>query len=80
LDLVDLKVVSWNKGSRGLYFFYGKGNENHQLETEFLVHQRTVSAVKRVDFVSDRMSNIVLKGRWCNIIVLNVRAPSKGEK
>jgi hypothetical protein len=36
-----------------------------------------VSAVKRVEFVSDRMSNIVAKGRWCNINVLNVNAPSE---
>ena len=33
--------------------------------------------VKRVEFVSDRMSYIVLRGRWCNIIVLNVHAPSE---
>ena len=31
----------------------------------------------RVEFVSDRMSYIVLRGRWCNIIVLNVHAPSE---
>jgi hypothetical protein len=31
-------------------------------------------AVKRVDFVSDRMSYIILRGRWCAIIVLNVHA------
>ena len=36
-----------------------------------------MSAVKRVQFVSDRMSYIVLRGRWCNIIVLNVHAPSE---
>ena len=44
---------------------------------EIFVHQRISSAVKRVEFVSDRMSYIVLKGRWCNIIVLNVHAPSE---
>ena len=43
----------------------------------FFVHQRIVSAVKRVEFVSDRVSYIVLRGRWCNIIVLNVHAPSE---
>jgi len=34
-------------------------------------------AAKRVQFVSDRMSYIVLRGRWCNIIVLNVHASTK---
>jgi hypothetical protein len=29
-------------------------------------------AVKRVVYVSDRMSYIILRSRWCYIIVLNV--------
>jgi len=33
--------------------------------------------VKRVEFVSDRLSYIVLRGRWRNIIVVNVHAPSE---
>jgi len=47
------------------------------LGTEFLVHHRIESAVKRVEFISDRMSHIVLRGCWCNIIVWNVHAPSE---
>jgi hypothetical protein len=31
----------------------------------------------RVEFFSDRVSYIVLRGRWCNIIVLNVHAPTE---
>jgi hypothetical protein len=41
------------------------------------VHKRIISAVKRVDFVNDRMSYIILSGRWCHIIVLNVHAPTE---
>ena len=44
---------------------------------KIFLHHRTVSAVKRVEFVNDRMLHIVLRGRWCNIIVLNVHAPSE---
>jgi len=36
-----------------------------------------VSAVKRVEFVTDRVSYIVLRGCCCNIIVLNVHVPSE---
>ena len=41
------------------------------------LHRRIVSAVKTVEFVSDRLSYIVLRGRWRNIIVVNVHAPSE---
>ena len=36
-------------------------------------------AVKRVEFVSDRMTYRVLRGRWCSIIVLNAHAPAKNK-
>jgi hypothetical protein len=38
---------------------------------------RIISAVKMVLFVNDRMSYIILRGRWCHIIVLNVHAPTE---
>jgi hypothetical protein len=57
-------------------FLYGKGNKNHKLGTGIFVHHRILSAVKRAKFFSDRMSYLVLRGRWCDIIILNVDAPS----
>ena len=75
LDLVGVQEVRWDNGGTvraGNYnFFYGEGNENHQLGTGFFVHHRIT------EFVSDRISYIVLRGCWCNIIVLNVHAPSE---
>jgi hypothetical protein len=41
------------------------------------VRKRIISAVKRVEFVSDRMPYIILRGPWCHIIVLNVHAPTE---
>ena len=48
-------------------------------EQDFFGHHQITSSVKRVEFVSDRVSYLVLRGRWCIIIVLNVHAPSVGK-
>ena len=58
---------------------FSTGNEMKIINWKqvFFVHRRIVSAVKRAEFVSDRLSYIVLRGCWRNIIVVNVRTPSE---
>jgi hypothetical protein len=73
---VGAQEFRWDRGGTepaGEYtFFYGKGNKNNKLGTGFFIHRRNISAIKRVDFDIERMSYIILRGCWCNIIVLNV--------
>jgi uncharacterized protein YifN (PemK superfamily) len=55
-------------------FYYGKEKDNYELGTEYFVHNIVISAVTRAEFVSDRISYVILKGRRCDITVLHVHA------
>jgi hypothetical protein len=46
------------------------------LEQAFLCKE-ILSTVTGVEFVNDRMSHITLRGCWCDIIILNVHAPTE---
>jgi hypothetical protein len=41
------------------------------------VRKRIVSAMRRMEFVSGRMSYIILRSRWRSIIAFNVHVPSE---
>ncbi|KAJ4443810.1 hypothetical protein ANN_05591 [Periplaneta americana] len=58
-------------------WYYGEGNDHHQIGTRFFIHSRIKLAVKKVEFISDRLSYLVLKGRWCDIVVINAHAPTE---
>jgi len=81
LYIVGVQEVSWDKDSTvwagDFNFSLWKRKRKSSFGNRNFVHQRIISAVKRVEFVSDRMSRIVLRGRWCNITVLNMPTPSE---
>jgi hypothetical protein len=66
LDLVEVQKIRWEGEGYQIadyIFFLWKRNVNHHLGTGLFVHGVITSAVKTVDFISDRMSYITLKCR-----------------
>jgi hypothetical protein len=78
---VGVQEVRWDKGGTvraGDYMLSTeKKTKIFNWEQEFFAHHRIKSAVKRVNFFSDRTSHIVLRGRWCSIIVSYVHGPTE---
>ena len=76
-----MQGVRWDNGgtvkAEDYNFFLCKRNENHQFGKIFFVYHKRVLRDKTVEYAGGRMSYIDLRGRWCNIIVLNVHAPSE---
>ena len=73
-------MVRWDKSSTvraGIVIFSMEEETNSSIGKRTSVHHKILSAIKKVEFVSDRVLYIVLRGCWCNIVVLNVHAPSE---
>jgi hypothetical protein len=66
LHLMTVEEVRWDGGSTQpeaeYIFLYGKGNENPELGTGVFLRKGIISAVRRVEFDSYRISYIIL--RW----------------
>ena len=61
----------------GIKIFLWKRKGKQSTGKRNFVPHSIVSVVRRVEFVSDRVSYITLRGRWCNILVLNVHGQSE---
>ena len=87
--IIQAALLSWLGAWQmlsGCFYLLITRNGNFILPSKFTLARTVIPSlltlvpllvVKRVEFVSDRMSYIVLRGSWCNIIVLNVHAPNE---
>jgi hypothetical protein len=66
LDSVGVQQVG-TEPAEGYIILSGIVNMNRKLGTGLLILKGIISAVKRVEFVSNRM----LRGRLCDTVVLN---------
>jgi len=69
--------IKRTRQEQGIIFFLWKRKRKSSIGNRIFVRHRIGSAVKRAEFVSDRMSYIVLRGSWHNIIVSNVHSSSE---
>ena len=80
-DIEGVQEVTWGKlgtARVGDYILsYGIEKNIIDCQQELFVLYTTLSAVKRLEFINDRMSYVVLRGRWCDIIVLKLHLPSE---
>jgi hypothetical protein len=78
LDLVygrsDGRRVALN-GQRIIHFSMEQGMGIINYGQVSFIYKRIVSSVRRMEFIGDRMSYIILRDLWYNIIILNVQAP-----
>jgi hypothetical protein len=81
LQLMARQEVRWDKGGSqpadDCTLFYAKRNAYHHLETSYFICNGTRSPVTRIKFISDRMSYVVLRGRWCDVTLLKVKLKVK---
>jgi hypothetical protein len=81
LDLVSVQKVRWGKGDivRAVdYIFLRIRKRKSSIRNMFFLYTtEQYQQFKRVEFISSRMSYIVLRGHYSNIVVFHVLAPSE---
>jgi hypothetical protein len=63
---VGVQDVKWEERgtewAEDYTFFYGEGNGDQKLGTGFFVDKSIISAVSRVESITDRTKNVILRG------------------
>jgi hypothetical protein len=54
-------------------FYLEKENENHELDTGFFTYIKLHKYIR----AGNRVPYIILRGRWCDLIVLSVQTPTE---
>jgi hypothetical protein len=55
---------------RRLYIYLWNREWRSSVRDSSFLYKKIISAVRRVEFLGDRMSYIILRGRWCSILAL----------
>ena len=82
LEIVAVQETRWSETGiirkNGFIFYYGGPNfRTGQAGTGFLIHQRIIKYVIGVEFQNERLSKLRLKGKFNNITLINVYAPTE---
>jgi len=80
LEVVGIQEVKWNK--RGIvrawdYILSMEKGTKSSIGNRTFVQHRILTPVKTVESVSDRLSYIILRDRWCNSTALHEHPPTK---
>jgi hypothetical protein len=59
-----------------IHFSMEMGTLYNEFVTVLFAYKEIISTFKRTGSISGRISCIKLRGRWCDVIVLNVNAPT----
>ncbi|CAG9130045.1 unnamed protein product [Plutella xylostella] len=83
IEIAALQEVRWpgkgecNVDSNTVLFYSGSDHGEHMYGTGFMVSRNMIGSVIRFDAVSDRISVLRLKGKFCNYSIINVYAPTE---
>jgi hypothetical protein len=66
-------ALNWQQNTH----FYMERRMRTMKKHSFFLRKRITSAIKKFEFVTDRMSCIILRSHWFHIILLNVRASTE---